>query len=140
MKLKEINCKLQSKVKCLLSGIIADSDAESLCIQSWHEFWGEWPRCSLRQACVEQKSTLLQEYAAAMNRILPIVQQWYADDARFTLFSRYVGDLVVGQNDAASAWNTIRELLPSMKIEMQVNEINTAYKGMEKPDEKKEYD
>ena len=140
MKFKEINCRLKSKAKCLSSEKAADSDAESLCIQSWHEFFGEWPRCCLRQVCVEPKAMLLQEYAAAMNRMLPLVQQWHADDARFTLFSRYVGDLVVGQNDAASAWNTIRELLPSMKIEMQVNEINTAYKGMGKPDEKKEYD
>ena len=140
MKFKEINCRLKSKAKCLSSEKAADSDAESLCIQSWYEFFREWPRCSFKQACVEQKATLLQEYAAAMNRILPLVQQWYTDDARFTLFGRYVDDLVTGQNDAASAWNAIRELLPSMKIEMQVNEINTAYKGMEKPDEKKEYD
>ena len=128
MNTREVIEKLTRQADCRKVGE-EDCDAiESLCLQSWDEFMRQ-PRPKFHQQWLlpRYKGNVLQRYAFAMRQLVQSIRIEQKDNPRFQEYSQIVENLYKNLCNDEQTWNYIRELLPSLKIEMKRDDIKSAY-------------
>ena len=127
----DINQKLVGRTRFRKVGDEECDAIESLCLLSWDEFM-EGPRpCFQAQWLLPQcKGDILERFVFAMKQLIQSIRIEQQGNYRYQEYSQLVENLYKNLCDDEQSWNCLQELIPSLRIEMNrddIDDINSAY-------------